>query len=399
MSDNDLSTQRVQQSKLEAQRAQQAAAQRAALAREAIQEDSEQMFQTWVDDVAFNPILLARRFESLEARRKRTTKEEAAEKTQEADEAVMEVQRIEEIGDEFSRKNPELQTRSLLLLRSRISQKDTREEILQKVLEMYPDLSLADDALDYLMQTSTGDLAKEVRQAREELNAKYGPEIRGGKNIAEQAREFSKQGLGSPTGLRNLYREVTGNPRDANTLFNELTSQFAYDKMKTVIDFLLHSMGGDLKSKGPSIDRGELHQLLTEARKLQGILGIFRFFNSRMPLILSAFERQGMQLPMRITFEMLAKQFMRMIQERYPSADKVLQLGSQLGLSDELLAQLILLTQMRDGIRQVAPKLFRTDQHRQDLLNAFMDAIEDLDEQIEEEEEEDEEEEKEETDD
>ena len=115
-----------------------------------------------------------------------------------------------------------------------------------------------------------------------------------------------------------------------------------------------------------------------------------------MNLIMSAFERQGLQLPMRLTFEMLAKQFMKAVQERYPSADKIRQLGIQLGLSEELLAQVIILTQMRDGLRQVAPRLFKSDQHRQDLLNAFIDAIEELDEQLEEEEEEEDEKEEEE---
>lgn len=391
MSDQDISPSRIQSTHLDTARAQQAAAQRAARGMVIQQEESAEGFQSWIDEGAFNPIMMARRFDALENKRKRTTKEEEAEKTERKENEIVEVQKLEEVSDQFSRKNPELQTRSLLLLRSRISLRDSKDEILRKVLEMYPDHSLADDALDFLLQTTDGSLAQEVRLAKEELNAKYGREVKAGKNIAEQAREFSSQGLGTPTGLRNLYREVTGNPRDSNTLFNELTSKFNYDKMKTVIDFLLHSMGGDLKSRGPSIDRGELYRLLTETRKLQGILGIFRFFNSRMNLIMSAFERQGLQLPMRLTFEMLAKQFMKIIQERYPSADKILQLAAQLGISEELLAQIIIYTQMRDGIRQVAPKLFRNEQHRQDTLNAFIDAIEDLDEQLEEDEEEDEE--------
>jgi len=357
---------------------------------------SAEGFQSWIDEGAFNPLIMARRFESLETRRRRTPKEEEAEKSDRSNQTLA-VQRVEEISDQYNQKNPELQRRSLLLLRSRIARGDTKEEILSKVLEMYPDYSLADEALDFLLETTEGGLAEEVRLAREELNTKYGREIQAGKNIANEARAFSKQGLGSPTNLRNLYREVTGNPRDAHTLFEELTSQFDYEKMKSVIDFLLHSMGGDLKSKGPSIDRSELHRLLSEARKLQSILGIFRFFKSRMNLILSAFERQGMQLPMRLTFEMLAKQFMKALQERYPSADKILQLAAQLGLSEELLAQVIILTQMRDGVRQVAPKLYKSDQHRQDLLNSFLDAIEELDERLEEEEEEEEEEKEEDT--
>jgi type III secretion protein W len=395
MSGEDISSSRIQPTHLDSVRAQQIAAQQAARKMVIEQVESQEGFQSWIDEGAFNPIIMARRFEALENKRKRFAKEEEAEKTDRKEKVVLEVQKVEEVSDQFSRKNPELQTRSLLLLRSRIALNDSKEEILRKVLEMYPDHSLADEALDFLLMTTDGSLAQEVRLAKEELNTRYGREVKAGKNIAEQAREFSKQGLGSPTGLRNLYREVTGNPRDANTLFNELTNKFSYDKMKTAIDFLLHSMGGDLKSKGPSIDHGELFRLLTETRKLQGILGIFRFFKSRMNLVMSAFERQGLKLPMRLTFELLAKQFMKAIQERYPSADKILQLGAQLGISDDLLAQIIVYTQMRDGIRQVAPKLFRSEQHRQDTLNAFIDAIEDLDEQLEEEEEEENEEEEE----
>ncbi len=387
----DLTPSRIQPTQLDTTRTQAAAAQQAARGMLVAQEESDSGFQSWIDEGVFNPTVMARRFEVLENKRKRTSREEEAEKTERKEE-VLQVQRLEEVGEQFNRKNPELQTRSLLLLRTRISQRDSREEILRKVLEMYPDYSLADEALDFLLMTTEGGLAEEVRAAKNELNTLHGREVKAGRNMAEQAREFSKQGLGTPSGLRNLYREVTGNPRDSNTLFNELTSQFNFDKMKTVIDFLLHSMGGDLKSKGPSIDRGELHRLLSEARKLQGILGIFRFFKSRMNLISGAFDRQGLQLPMRITFEMLAKQFMKAVQERYPSADKILQLAAQLGLSEELLAQVIIFTQMRDALRQIAPKLFKSDQHRQDLLNAFIDAIEDLDERLEEEEGEDEEE-------
>ena len=158
--------------------------------------------------------------------------------------------------------------------------------------------------------------------------------------------------------------------------------------MTILIDFLLHSLGSDLKSKGSSIDHAELHRLITETRKLQAILGIFRFFKSRMNLIATAFTRQGLQLSGKITFEMLAKLFMKFLQERYPSAEKILQMALQLGLAEEWIAQIIILTQMRDGVRGVAPKLFKSEQHRQDVLKSFMDAIEELDERLDEEEEE-----------
>ncbi len=348
------------------------------------QEESQEGLQAFIDEGAFSPTLMARRFETLETRRRGTPKEEEAK--EKAQEKILSVRKIEETAERLNKKNPEMHTRSLLLLRSQLKASDTKEEILEKVLEMYTDHALADDAFDFLIDTTDGELARQVALAKEALNARHGKEIRAGRNIANQTSEFAAKGLGTSQQLRAVYKEVTGNPRDANGLFEELSSNFTYDKMKTLIDFLLSSLGSDLKSKGPSIDRGELHRLLSETRKLQAILGIFRFFKSRMNLIGDAFQKQG--LTFTFTFDLLAKQFMKAIQERYPSAEKVLQLAVLLGLSEELVAQVIIFTQMRDALRQIAPKLFRSNQHRQDLLNAFIDAIEDLDEKLEEEEEE-----------
>ena len=357
-----------------------------------MQESTEDQFTEWTELSAFNPLAMARRFETLEIKTKKKGKEEESEKTEKEDKKILEVKRVEEVSEQYQRKNPlEIQARSLVLLRSRISAKDSKEQILKKVLELYPDYSLADEALDFLLETSDAELAQLVTQAKEDLNRLYGREVRAGKNIKETAQEFSKQGLGSPTALRDLYREITGNPRDAGTLFSELTSNFDFEKMKTVIDFILHSLGSDLKAKGPSISRAELHRLMTEGRSMQAILGVYRFFKSRMQLIQSAFEREGLTLSGRINFELLAKTFMKFLQERYPTADKVIQLGYQLGLSEEEIAEIIIFTQMRDAIRQVAPKLFRSEQHRQDVFLSFIEAIEELDEELEKESEEEEE--------
>ena len=108
-------------------------------------------------------------------------------------------------------------------------------------------------------------------QAKEFLNASFKREIVAGRNINLQAQTFSKEGLGSPTALRDMYRDITGNPRTPHTLFDELTAKFSYDSMRMVIRFLLHSLGADLKSKGPSITRPELMRLMEETQILQAI--------------------------------------------------------------------------------------------------------------------------------
>lgn len=353
------------------------------------QESATEEFQEWSQLDAWNPLALARNFQQLEKRvRERGRPEDAHKAEQPEEEGELKiVERLKEVSEDYQRKNPELQSRSLLLLRTRITRSDTPEDILRKVREAYPDISLADEALDFLIETSEPTIRANVEQAKSELNRIYEREIKAGRNMGAQAREFSSQGLGSPTALRDLYRDITRNPRDANALFQELSTNYSYDKMKSVIDFILHSLGSDMKSRGPSISRAELTRYFTEARNMQAILGVYRFFKSRMRLISSSFDRQGLVLPSRINFELLAKTFMKFIQERYPSVEKALLLSQQLGIAGETLAQMIIYLQFRDALRQVAPKLFKEERHRQDLLSCFMDTLEELDEELEEDEE------------
>ncbi len=350
------------------------------------QEASSEGFIEWSELDAFNPLAMARRFETLEIKTRRK-KEEEAEKAEKKEEKIVTITKFENVAKQFEQRHPEMQARTLLVLRSMIKQTDTKEDILRKVLEIYSDYSLADEALDYLLETSDGELHQNVKAAKEELNALYGREVRAGKNMGAAAREFSTQGLGNPNALRDLYRDITGNPRDAGTLFQQLSTAFSFSKMQAVIDFLLHSLGADLKAKGPSIGRAELHRLIAEARSLQAILGIYRFFKSRMALVYSAFGRIDTVIPRRLTFDLLARLFVRFLQERYPSGDNALKLAIELGVSEETAAAMIVYTQLRDAVRQTAPKLFRSDQHRQDVLSAYIDALETLEEKEEEEEE------------
>ena len=334
---------------------------------------------------------MMRRFRGLEehrAKRKEMVKEEMGEK--EAVQKIEESENAQKSADQFQKRNPELQSKTLIILRSRINAQDDPEEIIRKVMEMYSDYSLADEAMEYLENTTSGKIAETIREARSLFNERYPREIKAGYNIHTQAREFSQQGLGSPTALRDMYRDITGNPREPNKLFEELSFRFTYQRMKTVIDFLLNSLGNDLKAKGPSISRAELKRLIDDTRTLQAILGVYRFFRGRMKLVYDQFTSRQLSYPTLITFELIAKQFMKLLSERYLSSDRVLQLNRSLGISEEAAAQMVIFSQMRDAVRQVAPKLYRSNQHRQDVLIALIEALEDLEEQIEEEEEEEE---------
>ena len=113
-----------------------------------IQETSSQELCEW-DDNIFNPLAISRRFRPLSERARRSPKGESAEA---ARQKVLDIEKADETADKFAKRNPELDKRTLLVVQARIKASDTAEEILAKVLEAYPDPSLADETLDYLLE-------------------------------------------------------------------------------------------------------------------------------------------------------------------------------------------------------------------------------------------------------
>lgn len=286
-------------------------------------------------------------------------------------------------ADEFEKRNPELKAKILLLLREQIKPGSTKEEILKKLQDFYPDVSLADEVLDFLLETSEGELHRSMLEAKNELNDAYKREIAAGRNMGQISRET--EGLGTPTTLRDLYRDITGTSRDVTTLFDELSKKYQFKELKNVFKFLFHSLGSDMKAKGPSIPRGQLHMLMQETRTLQAILGVYRFFAGRMRLVNRLFAKEGLQVPQRLNFETLSKQFMGLCSERYPSAEKIMKTALALGIDKLTIAKIIIYSQMRDAIREVSMnQIFRSLQHRDDLFDAIIEALEDLEDEWEE---------------
>lgn len=348
-------------------------------------EDLNSLAQYFDSSSSLNPMVRMRQFKDLDELK--SSSFQKPEKTAKAEEGkILSIEEVEELAQQFQNNNYELNVKTLLILKGRIKPEDSPEEILTKVRSVYGDLSLADEALDFLIETADPNLISKLKEAKERLNATYAREIKAGRNMGAQAREFAKEGLGSAVSLRDLYRDITGSPRDALKLFDELTSKFHFEKMKSVITFLLHSLGSDLKSKGSSIPHGELKKLIDDTRSLQGILGVFRFFQSRMQLILRQFAANTLSFPERIDYELLTRTFIKLLQERYMNPDKIRQTALSLGISEELLAQIIIYNQMRDAIRQVAPRYFRNQQHKEELSKSFVDLLEKLEDELDEEE-------------
>jgi len=90
-----------------------------------------------------------------------------------------------------------------------------------------------------------------------------------------------------------------------------------------------------------------------------------------------------MQLPQQVNAMSLTKAFMDLADERYPSADKVKRLARDLAIADNLPLQIIVFGLFRDAVHKLPLRLYRSPQHRDEVLTAIVEALEDFEEQVE----------------
>lgn len=337
---------------------------------------SEGSLQDLLEPSLFNPLLQAQRFQDLDKLKQRLMQKEITNAPDEV--KILDIENTDEVAERFQRNNPELNPRTLLILKDLIQDSDSPEQIIEKLLSVYPDPALADEALEFLMETASDTLLPQLKEAKKKLNENFGRQIRGGRNIAIYAREFSKQGLGSPTSLRDLYRDITANQRAPIELFHELTNQYVYPKMQAAIFFLLHSLGADLKSKGPSIGRAELTRLIDETRSLQGILGVFRFFQSKAKITEKQLAQRSLPALPKVRFEIIGKLFISLLAEQHINPEKIIQSAKLLDIDKLPFIQALVFSQMYEAIKQISPRYYRNLRHRDEASKSFLDVLEQL---------------------
>ncbi len=92
-----------------------------------------------------------------------------------------------------------------------------------------------------------------------------------------------------------------------------------------------------------------------------------------------------------LNFEVIAKLFFDIAEERYPSSEKMKQLAGQVVNTlaatplEAVFIKIAVLNTIRDMIKEVSPaQLYRSLQHRDDLYMAVIEALEDLEDELEE---------------
>ena len=92
-----------------------------------------------------------------------------------------------------------------------------------------------------------------------------------------------------------------------------------------------------------------------------------------------------------IGLDEISRLFFSVAEERYPASEKILQLASRLvdpltpDIYERINIKISLLGAIRNMIKEVSPtRIYRTLQHRDDLLAAVLDALDNLEDELEE---------------
>ena len=134
--------------------------------------------------------------------------------------------------------------------------------------------------------------------------------------------------------------------------------------MPRAIDCLMEMIGSDIKAKGPSIPREELQAALNALKNVQGILGIFDFFTTRMSQLVTSYNNHKVPLNKNISITVLAYTFVIFSGIAYPSVNNLKSLFVQIAQRDNKKEVALLGNVYMEACDKVSPQLFNGDKQR-----------------------------------
>ena len=227
------------------------------------------------------------------------------------------------------------------------------------------------DLLEQMLGESEGELAQLVKDARAQLMAEKGADVKAGLNLAQEvnARVAAPEEM---QGLRDLYRsEVLGftKPQDC---FRSLLAARGPEGLKGAISFLLAGCGADLAASNPSMDPVQLRQILLDLQcvdVLQTVLGDLDKLGARMQAQFGE--------ACRLTGEQMTGRVLDFTEQAFVTAPGIGAFVGEAGLQ-ALLAQMDFTRELVGLFRRLSPRLFGKETDRQKLVDAAQEHLDGL---------------------
>ncbi len=247
-------------------------------------------------------------------------------------------------------------------------------ELLQNLARGSTDPSHQFAMLEILEQacgSGEGDLLELVRQAKAQLSASKGAEIRAGVNLAEEvnARASSPDEMQN---LRDLYRsEVVGfsSPQDC---FRSLLNVRGPGGMADALAFLMSGCGKDLASAFPSLESAQLERILTDLQCVQVLTTVMDKLSALAGRMTREFGEKLLA-----NGEQMTSRVLDFTEQTFVSPGAIAGFIGECGVR-KLLAQMDFARELTRLFRQLSPRLFKKESDRAQLVDSTQEHLDEL---------------------
>lgn len=265
---------------------------------------------------------------------------------------------------------------------------DTKEMILQKLEAVYPYPILVNQALDMLLEKTSGAMQKEVKLAKDEIVANFGRDLKL-MGVSKQVTTVLKkvQLDMTPGDFNDRYNKLLANPVEFHSLEAEIAAMTTAQKM-AYLSALLHVAGKDLNLEGSHIEPAKLQAVVRQIRIMQTSISIDKTTEKTTQHIHRLFNASELTPPPQLVPKEFRKEVVAFTAQRYPNPEQVGQMALNLGFKKNIdtsdpknleaalinvKGQIIVFNAMLAMIPQLSPdKVFRSPEHLKEVSSALI---------------------------
>jgi hypothetical protein len=265
-----------------------------------------------------------------------------------------------------------------------ISPEDTQSTILEKLEAAYPYPTLVNQALDILLEKTSGTAKEQVQLAKDEIVANFGRDIKMMSASRQITSVLTKAKLDIPPGD---FNKIASKTLDFRGLEAEMAAMSTSQK-EAYCKALLHFFGIRLKQAGSSSEIAEIQDNINRLRAVQASLSTDKVAEKTVQYIHRLFNANELTPPPQLIFKEFRKEVIAFTAQHYPNPEQVAQMAVSLGfkknidttdsnnLEEALInvkGQIIVFNAMLGMLPQLSPdKVFGTTIRRDEIRSALI---------------------------
>ncbi len=275
------------------------------------------------------------------------------------------IQRVPDIG------RPEVFQRLAEALKKQGARCD-QESLRQMLREQFADVSHQYAALMFLdeLLSDSGEVPEvlaEIRELRSTLDQQHGSEIRAGLNVTGVAVRFEK--LDGPQNLRDFYRETVLAFDDVAVAHERILGRYGAAHFELAAEFLIHAVGEDLSSEGPSVDPRKLKATVDNLYAVQ----VARNVHNQLEDLIARVS-EGFGVAPQVAASDLLSELLPLKDQRWVDASKVEAIANRLG-TQAIEPRIYFLQGIGSLIGSLPEKVFHSLEDRERLRTAVQQAV------------------------